>query len=53
VLAGGCSAWNPRGEGFGDTSSTWAQNLRNPTSKGQISGYDTRAQEIEQNLGIR
>jgi len=49
----GCASWNPQGEGYGDETATWAEKMRTPTDKGQLTGYSTRAQEIERNLGIR
>ena len=49
----GCASWNPQGEGYGDETANWAQRMRTPTNKGELYGYDTRAQEIERNLGVR
>lgn len=49
----GCAPINLRGNGFGDTTATWGRNLRPTTKPGEMQGVDTRAREIEQNLGIR
>lgn len=42
-----------RGDGYNDGTADWTSRLRTPTSQGQISGLDGRAQEIERNLGVR
>jgi hypothetical protein len=49
----GCAPVNLRGNGFGDTSATWGKQLRPTTKSGELQGFDTRAREIEQNLGVR
>jgi hypothetical protein len=49
----GCAPVNLRGEGFGDDSARWAQKLRPETESGKKLGFDNRAREIEQNLGVR
>lgn len=49
----GCAPVNLRGNGFGDNTATWGQKLRPPTEPGSGLGFDKRAQEIEQNLGVR
>ena len=53
MFAAGCSSWNPRGEGYSDATADWAESMRTPTAKGEITGYDTRAKQIERNLGFR
>jgi hypothetical protein len=53
LVAGGCARWNPRGPGFGDESSHWAEHLRPGSAAGQQFGFDQRTREIEANLGIR
>lgn len=57
VIAGagiaGCQKVDLRGDGFNDGTSQWTGRLRSPTTKGQLSGLDGRAQEIERNLGVR
>jgi hypothetical protein len=49
----GCRPLNLSGNGFGDYTSNWAENLRPPTRAGESVGLDTRAKEIERNLGVR
>jgi hypothetical protein len=53
LLAAGCANWNPHGGGFGDESARWGEKMRPPTNPGNLIGYDTRAREIERNLGVR
>jgi hypothetical protein len=49
----GCTPFNLRGNGYGDYTSNWGENLRKPTAAGESVGLDKRAQEIERNLGVR
>lgn len=49
----GCAPVNLRGNGFGDNTATWGRKLRPTTEPGNMLGLDTRAQQIEQNLGVR
>jgi hypothetical protein len=49
----GCAPAQLRGNGFGDTTATWGRQLRPTTQPGELQGFDTRAREIEQNLGVR
>jgi hypothetical protein len=53
AATGCCSQWDMRGKGFGDNSGRWAQNMRPPADESQFSGLDSRAREIERNLGVR
>ncbi len=53
IAMAGCAPINLRGNGFGDSSSTWGRQLRPTTKPGEMLGVDARAREIEQNLGIR
>ena len=53
LAAAGCAPINWRGNGYGDFTSNWGQKLRPQSQPGQSVGLDRRAQEIEQNLGIR
>jgi len=53
ACAGGCRKFDMRGDGYNDGTADWTSRLRTPTSQGQISGLDGRAQEIERNLGVR
>ncbi len=53
ILASGCARWDPVGSGFNDGTSHWADKMRSPTEKGQMTGFDGRAREIERNLGVR
>jgi hypothetical protein len=48
----GCARWNWRGEGFGDNSGRWAQKMRPPADEKQFSGLDSRAREVERDLGV-
>lgn len=49
----GCSRWDMRGKGFDDDTGRMARRLRPPADEKQFSGLDTRAREIERNLGVR
>lgn len=49
----GCAPVNLRGEGFGDDTGRWVQKLRPETESGKMLGFDSRAREIEQNVGVR
>ena len=49
----GCAPMNLRGNGFGDKTANWAQKLRPTTQPGNLAGFDSRAREVEQNLGVR
>jgi hypothetical protein len=53
LLPLGCTPINLRGNGYGDYTSNWGENLRKPTAAGESVGLDKRAQEIERNLGVR
>ncbi len=53
IAAVGCSRWDMRGKGFGDNSAGWAQKMRPPADERQFSGLDSRAREIERDLGVR
>jgi hypothetical protein len=53
ALPAGCQRWNWRGEGFGDSSGRFAEKLRPPADEKQFSGLDTRAREVERDLGVR
>jgi hypothetical protein len=53
LMTAGCAPLNLRGSGYGDYTSNWGQKLRPQSQPGQSVGLDRRAQEIEQNLGIR
>jgi hypothetical protein len=48
----GCARWNWRGDGFRDPDVNDAAKLR-PATGGQKTGMDSRAREIESDLGIR
>ena len=49
----GCQRWNWRGSGYGNDTPRWGEKLRTPTEAGQSAGLDSRAKEIERNLGVR
>ena len=49
----GCAPVSLRGNGFGDKTANWADKLRPTTQPGNLAGFDTRAREVEQNLGVR
>ncbi len=51
-LMPGCARWNWRGDGFHDSDRNEAAKLR-PATGGQKSGLDSRAREIEDDLGVR
>ena len=51
--AAGCAIWNKSDEGPGDPTSEIGAKLRQPTAPGQASGFDSRAKDIEKNLGVR
>ena len=51
-VAPGCARWNWRGDGFRDPDANDAAKLR-PSTGGQKAGLDSRAREIEGDLGIR
>jgi hypothetical protein len=53
ACAAGCQKVDLRGDGYNDGTADWTGRMRTPTSKGQMSGLDGRAQEIERNLGVR
>jgi hypothetical protein len=53
VSAVGCAPVDLRGNGFGDNTATWGSKLRPTTKPGELQGFDTRARQIEQNLGVR
>ena len=53
ACASGCNKFDLRGDGYNDGTADWTGRLRTPTTKGQMSGLDGRAQEIERNLGVR
>jgi hypothetical protein len=53
LALGGCKPIDIHGNGYGDFTSNWAENLRPPTRAGESVGLDKRAQEIERNLGVR
>jgi hypothetical protein len=40
-------------EGDGGSDTAFASELRNPSPKGESSGIDPRAREIERHLGVR
>ena len=51
LLSQGCASWrhgNPV-----NVRTPWDSELRQPTSAGQMLGVDSRAKEIERNLGVR
>jgi hypothetical protein len=53
LACGGCAQWNWRGPGFNDENSQVAGKLRPKTTPtGQSAGLDSRALEIERNLGV-
>ena len=52
ALCAGCTKWNLHGDGFGNETAHWGEKLR-PVTKGQSTGFDTRAKEIEANLGVQ
>ncbi len=52
VTLSGCARWNWRGDGFHDSDVNDAAKLR-PSTGGQKAGLDSRAREIESDLGIR
>lgn len=57
-LVSGCakwdrSKWDVRGKGFDDSDDEWLSKVRPPADEGRMSGFDTRAREIERNLGVR
>ena len=51
--AAGCALWNKSDEGSGDPTTDIGARMRKPTAPGQASGFDSRAKEIEKNLGVR
>ena len=51
--AAGCAFWSKSDEGLNDSTSEIGAKLRQPTAPGQVSGFDSRAKEIEKNLGVR
>ena len=53
LAVSGCAPMDLRGNGFGDESATWGQKFRAPTQSGNLLGFDSRAREIEQNVGVR
>jgi hypothetical protein len=53
IVTSGCAPVDLRGNGFGDESARWGQKLRPETQPGNKLGFDNRAREIEQNLGVR
>ena len=55
LVCGGCTQcnWNWRGPGFNDENAQVAGKLRPKAApNGQSAGLDTRALEIERNLGV-
>ena len=53
LATAGCQKWNLSGPGYGADAPRWGEKLRSPTEAGQASGLDSRAKEIERNLGVR
>ena len=53
IAVAGCAPVNLRGEGFEDASANWGEHLRPTGPPGDVWGTSTRAQQIEQNLGVR
>lgn len=53
AASAGCSPLNLRGNGFGDQTANWGENIRPTTQPGNLMGMDTRAREIERNVGMR
>jgi hypothetical protein len=53
VASAGCAPLNLRGNGFGDETATWGENIRPTTQPGNLMGMDSRAREIERNVGMR
>ncbi len=53
LLGAGCQRWNWRGDGFGDNSGRFAEKLRPPADERGFSGLDSRAREVERDLGVR
>jgi hypothetical protein len=52
--ATGCALWNDNSnQGPADPTTDIGAKLRKPTAPGQASGFDSRAKEIEKNLGVR
>ena len=51
--AAGCAFWSKSDDGPGDPAVDFGAKMRKPTAPGQVSGFDTRAKEIEKNLGVR
>jgi hypothetical protein len=49
----GCQPFNWRGQGYGERTKPWTENLRPPADEGQLSGIDAKARDIERNLGVR
>ena len=49
----GCAYWNQPAASNADSSTDFGAKMRKPTEKGQASGFDSRAKEIEKNLGVR
>jgi hypothetical protein len=54
LVAAGCSCWRDlRGPGYGDETSTWAEDLRPESNEKRLAGFDERSRQIERNLGVR
>jgi hypothetical protein len=53
LLSAGCQRWNWRGDGFGDNTGRFAEKLRPPADERGFSGLDSRAREVERDLGVR
>ena len=42
-----------RGDGFKDEFSDWGEKQRPAGEQGELSGFSTKSQQIERNLGVR
>ena len=42
-----------RGDGFKDEFSGWGEKQRPAGEQGEMSGFSTKSQQIERNLGVR
>lgn len=49
----GCTFWQRQDETASDPAYGFGSKMRKPTEPGQASGFDSRAKEIEKNLGVR
>lgn len=48
----GCSPWNLRGDGFGNSFRDWGGYARPTDGSGTPYGFSTKAREIERDLGV-